>query len=116
MNLLSKLQKMKSELLKSKQTIKNEKPSNINNVDENTDNITIIIENNDNLFEGEEEIIKRGGKTYLESGIVSNLEEGCLLMATEIRGLKYKRTENDEDGNMKIIFDGKIKKNNNIKM
>lgn len=67
-------------------------------------NIEIVIENATNIFENEQEIIRQGGKEFLENGIVDSLEDGIITCATMIRGLKYRRTEKDDDGNIKIIL------------
>ena len=86
-NLLNYLKKKKNELLNAKQ-------SNDTNIKTyNADSIEIIIENYNNLFENEHEIIKKGALTLLENGTVDNFEEGIITFATMIRGLKYKKTQ-----------------------
>lgn len=67
-------------------------------------NIEIIIENATNQFENELEIIRNGAKELLENGNVDSLEEGIIVFATLIRGLRYRRTEKDEEGNIFIIL------------
>lgn len=101
MNLLSYLKKIKYQLLCKKNTINDKADSNNTN---NEDNMEIIIENYNNLFENEYEIIRNGALVLLENGNVANLEEGIIVFATMIRGLKYKKTEKEEDGNVKIIL------------
>ena len=98
MNLLNYLKKIKSQLLNAKEL--NNKNIEMNNID----NVEIIIENYKNLFENEHEIIKKGALTLLENGNVDNFEEGIIVFATMIRGLKYKKTEKEENGNVKIIL------------
>jgi len=93
MNLLKYLKLKKSQLLETK---------NSNTNSEN--NISIIIENSNNLFENEEEIIMEGAKTFFESGEVKSIEEGIIVCAVIIRGLKFIKTEKDENGNIKIIL------------
>ena len=98
MNLLNYLKKLKSQLLNAKEL--NNKNIEANNID----NIEIIIENYNNLFENEHEIIKKGALTLLENGNVDNFEEGIIIFATMIRGLKYKKTKKEENGKVKIIL------------
>ncbi|MBQ3021563.1 MAG: hypothetical protein IJD92_05015 [Bacilli bacterium] len=101
MNLLTYLKKIKHQLLSKKNTSNNKTDSdNINNVD----NIELIIENYNNLFENEPEIIKNGALVLLENGNVNNLEEGIIVFATMIRGLKYKKTQKEENGKTRIIL------------
>lgn len=68
----------------------------------------IVIENHHSIFdneeESEEEIILKGAQITLEEKRVDSLEEGIKVFATIFRGLKYRRTETDENGNTKIIF------------
>lgn len=101
MNLLSYLKKIKHQLLSKKNTSNNKTDSNNTN---NEDNIEIIIENYNNLFENEHEIIKNGALVFLENGNVDNLEEGIIVFATMIRGLKYKKTQKEENGKTRIIL------------
>lgn len=96
MNLLSYLRKKKSNLLETQHSV----TKNIR-VDSNID---IVIENHNNLFKDEEEIIKQGAKTLLENGNVETFEEGVIVFSTMIRGLNYKKTEKDENGHIKIIL------------
>ncbi len=74
--------------------------------------IEIVIENATNMFENEPEIIMNGGKEFLENKLVDSLEEGIITCATLIRGLRYRRTEKDDEGNIKIILQD-ISLNNN---
>ena len=67
-------------------------------------NIEIIIEDDTSIFANEPEIILKSAKEFLEIGSVSSLEEGVIICATMIRGLKYRRTERDEFGNIKIFL------------
>jgi len=98
MNIINYLKKIKVKLL-------NEKVQNDNIFkDYNVDNIEIIIENYNNMFGNEHEIIKNGAITLLESAYVDNIEEGIIVFATMIRGLKYNRTEKDNTGRVKIIL------------
>lgn len=98
MNLLSYLKNIKFQLINKK------KQNNENITDYNKDNIEVIIENGNELFENECEIIKNGASTLLKVGNVDNLEEGIIVFATIIRGLKYKETIEDQNGNLKIIL------------
>lgn len=98
MNLLNYLKKIKSQLLNAKE------PNNKNMETDNMDNVEIIIENYNNLFENEHEIIKKEALTLLENGNVDSIEEGIIVFATMIRGLKHKKTEKEENGKVKIIL------------
>lgn len=97
MNLLNYLKNKKAQLIKAK-----EEPLTAQNDEIN--NIEIVIENNNGLFENEQEIIRKGAQTFLENGAVDNIEDGIIVFATMIRGLKYKTIEKDENGNIKIIL------------
>ena len=66
--------------------------------------IEIIIEDSTNIFENEQQIILNGAKEFLKNGNVDSLEEGIIVFATMIRGLKYRTTEKDDEGNIKIIL------------
>jgi len=96
MNLLNFLKSKRKKLLEVNDKVKG------NN--ELTNNIEIIIEDNNNLFENEIEIIKQGAISLLENGNVDTIEEGIKIFATMFRGLTYKNTEKDENGNIKIIL------------
>lgn len=100
MNLLSCLKKLKNQLLNEEKTFNEEINNNNTN---NEDNIEIIIENYNNLFEDEYEIIKNGSLELLKNGYVKNFEEGIIIFATMFRGLKYKR-QIEENGKIKIIL------------
>lgn len=82
---------------------------------EKNDNTQIRIENHNELFENEEETIIKGAQVFLEQGHVETLEDGIITFATLIRGLKYKTTTKDEDGNQIIIFDDVKLENNNTR-
>lgn len=101
MNLSSCLKELKHQLLIKKKIYNDE--INNNNINQE-DNIEIIIENDNNLFENEIEIIKNGALGLLENGYVDNLEEGIIVFATMIRGLKYKEKQKEENGKIKIIL------------
>ncbi len=77
--------------------------------------IEIVIENNSELFENEHDIILKGAKGFLDNGIVDSLEEGAITFATMIRGLRYLRTEIDEDGTIKIYLRDNALENNRPK-
>lgn len=96
MSLLNILKKKKKELLEVNDKVKSST--------ELSNNIEIIIEDNNNLFENEVELIKQGAINLLQNGNVDSLEEGIKVFAVMFRGLKYKRTEKDENGNIKIIL------------
>jgi len=104
MNLSSYLKKLKHQLLIKKKTCNEKTDNNNTNNEDNIDNIEIIIENYNNLFENEHEIIKNGALVLLENGSVDNLEEGIIVFATIIRGLKYKKTQKEENGKTKIVL------------
>ena len=67
------------------------------------DNITIIIENG-GAFPNEEEIIKEAASKFYEMKNVDTYEEAIIKAATIIRGLQYKETTKDENGNLVITF------------
>ena len=69
-----------------------------------TDNIKIIIKNSSGFFDNEEEMIKEGALNFLETGKVDDMEDAIITSATILRGLKYDKTEKDENGNIIIIF------------
>ena len=94
-NLINKLKSKKAQLLDEKQLITQN--GDINNIE-------IVIEHHNDCFENEEEIIREGAQTLLENGNVENFEDGIIVFATIIRGLKYKKTEKDENGHVKIIL------------
>lgn len=96
MNLLNILKRKKKQLLEINDKVKG------NN--ELTNNIEIIIQDNNNLFENEEELIKQGAINLLENGNVDSIEEGIKIFAVMFRGLTYKNTEKDKNGNIKIIL------------
>jgi len=96
MSLLNFLKRKKKQLLEMNDKVK----SNV----ELSNNIEIIIEDNNNLFENEIELIKQGAINLFENGNVDSIEEGIKIFAVMFRGLKYKRTEKDENGNIKIIL------------
>jgi len=104
MNLSSNIKKQKHQLLIKKKTCNEKTDNNNTNNEDNIDNIEIIIENYNNLFENEHEIIKNGALVLLENGSVDNLEEGIIVFATIIRGLKYKKTQKEENGKTKIVL------------
>lgn len=67
--------------------------------------------NNNNLFENEIEIIKKGALELVKNKNAETIEEGIIVFATMFRGLSYDKTEKDENGNIKIILkDIEIKK------
>lgn len=66
--------------------------------------IEIVIENDTDFYENEKEVILNGGKGFFEHGNAASLEEGIITFATMIRGLKYQRTEKDDQGNIKVIL------------
>jgi len=88
MSLLSYLKKEKHQI--SKKNNPNTKETNKSN-NSNQDKIEIVIENNNNLFENETEMIKNGTSILLENKKVDSLEEGIIVFATMFRGLKYKK-------------------------
>lgn len=96
MSLLNFLKRKKKQLLETNDKVK----SNV----ELSNNIEIIIEDNNNLFENEIELIKQGAINLLKNGNVDSIEEGIKIFACMFRGLKYKKTEKDEQGNIKIIL------------
>lgn len=104
-NLLDYLKEIKVQLQRSKQNIsENPKQDSFSkNTDE--DNFEIIIENNHNLYDNEQEIIKKGAHDFLENGNINSFEEGIITFAIMIRGLRYKKTEKDENGHIKIILE-----------
>ena len=104
MTLLEKLKIFKEQLKSSKEIDKKVHEININNIE-------IIIENNNNLFKNEIEIIKTGALELVQNKNAESIEEGIIVFATMFRGLSYDKTEKDENGNIKIILkDIEIKK------
>lgn len=67
--------------------------------------IQILSESEIPVFENEEETIRQGAQVFLENERARDLEEAIILFATMIRGLKYKRTEQTEEGNKKVILE-----------
>lgn len=98
MNLIDLLKGKKRELLDAN---KNVTPT-VEEVKE--PKIEVVIEDATNIFKNEEEILLKSGKEFLENGLVDSLEDGIITCATMLRGLRYRRTEKDDDGNTKIIF------------
>lgn len=96
MGLLNILKRKKKQLLEINDRVKTNT--------ELSNNIKIIIEDNNNLFEDEEELIKQGAINLFENGNVESLEEGIKIFAVMFRGLKYKKTEKDQNGNIRIIL------------
>lgn len=76
-------------------------------------NINISILNNSNLFENEENIIKDGALVFLENKMADDDEDAIITFATMIRGLKYIRTDIDENGNKTIVLEDRCISNNN---
>ena len=104
MTLLEKLKIFKEQLKSSKEIDKKVHEININNIE-------IIIENNNNLFKNEIEIIKTGALELVQNKYAESIEEGIIVFATMFRGLSYDKTEKDGNGNIKIILkDIEIKK------
>ena len=68
MGLLNILKRKKKQLLEINDRVKTNT--------ELSNNIKIIIEDNTNLFEDEEELIKQGAINLFENGNVESLEEG----------------------------------------
>jgi hypothetical protein len=68
MGLLNILKRKKKQLLEINDRVKTNT--------ELSNNIKIIIEDNNNLFEDEEELIKQGAINLFENGNVESLEEG----------------------------------------
>lgn len=97
LNLLNYLKKKRSQLSCIEQSNDNIKTYNM-------DNIEIVIENNHHLVENEDEILKQGALLLLDSGKVDSVEEGIIACATMLRGLKYRKTDRDENGKVKIIL------------
>ena len=98
MNVINYLKKIKFKLLNGKNQ------ESVSVINYNVDDIEIIIENYNDLFENEYEIIKNGAITLLENKYVDNIEEGIIVFATKIRGLKYNKTEKENNGKVKIIL------------
>jgi hypothetical protein len=73
-------------------------------ISKNSDHIEIIIENQSPYFKNEEEKIREGARIWLESGHVESFEEGIVVFATMVRGLKYVRTDVDKSGYKTVIF------------
>lgn len=95
MNLINLLKKKKDELLEANQKLEEvpQEPS-----------IEIVIENHHSEFSNEEEIIKKGARDLLATKAVESLEEGIIVFASIFRGLRYKETIKDDDGNIKIYL------------
>lgn len=98
MNFIEYLKNIKNQLLNIQEPVEKDEVKETPQVPE------IVIENHHSLFTGEEEIITKGAQMMLDEKRVDNLEEGIIVFATLIRGLKYKRTDIDEEGNKKIIL------------
>lgn len=99
MNLKEILMRRKKQLLEMRQlAVENSKKSDI-------DNIEIIIKCSNGMYENESCVIKESASALLETGKFSNIEEAIIFFATEIRGLKFKGTEIDENGKIKIILE-----------
>ena len=82
-----------------------QKPKKLNNeLNSNTESeIEIIIENHSHFFQNEETLIKENAKIWLESGHVDSYEEGIIVFATMVRGLKYIRTD-IQDGRKIVLL------------
>ena len=87
------------EMLKNKK----EKVVELNNKSK-MDNIKIVIENSCGAFKNEEELIKESALKFYEFGQADSYENAIIQAATIIRGLQYKETTKDENGNLVITF------------
>lgn len=96
------------DLLKSKRNkvveLNNQSNKEIKPQSNEMDNITIIIENSNGAFENEEDIIKEAAVRFYEVGQADSYENAIIQAATIIRGLQYKETTKDENGNLVITF------------
>lgn len=79
-----------------------EEESNSQNSQE--EKIEIVIIGKNPLFEGEEEVIRKGAEHLLEIGRASDIYEAIGVYGTMFRGLKYKGMEKTEDGKTIITF------------
>lgn len=70
----------------------------------NIENIKIQIINESGIFENEKEIIFEGAKDFFEKKAVNSIEEGIIMVATTLRGLRYIETKIDEDGKKCVIL------------
>ncbi len=79
-----------------------EEESNSQNSQE--EKIEIVIIGKNPLFEGEEEVIRKGAEHLLEIGRASDIYEAIGVYGAMFRGLKYKGMEKTEDGKTIITF------------
>lgn len=115
MKLIDLLKNKRNKVLQLEEQAKDNEKTNIGNNKTNTDNIKIIIENSCGAFDNEEEIIKEGAIKFLELGRANDMEDAIITAATMIRGLKYARTEKDENGNIVIVFKDMILGDSNVR-
>lgn len=72
-------------------------------------NVNIIIENDIKLFNNEKEIIKKAATELYNLKKVDSIEDGIIFVGVILRGLRYKRKEENND-TINIIFEDRANK------
>ncbi len=72
-------------------------------------NVNIIIENDIKLFNNEKEIIKKAATELYNLKKVDSIEDGIIFVGVILRGLRYKRKEENND-TINIFFEDRANK------
>lgn len=72
-------------------------------------NVNIIIENDIKLFNNEKEVIKKAATELYNLKKVDSIEDGIIFVGVILRGLRYKRKEDNND-TINIIFEDRSNK------